>query len=39
MTCLKWLGGTLWLIVIATIVNVIVYEIKTKREIKKGRKR
>lgn len=39
MIYLKWLTIALSVVFIVTVVNVIWYEHKTKKEIKKGRKR
>jgi hypothetical protein len=39
MIYLKWFVYTASLVFVVTVLNVIIYEHKTRKEIKKGRKR
>lgn len=39
MMCLKWISGILIMTIVITIFFVIVNEIQTNKEIKRGRKR
>jgi cell division protein FtsX len=36
---LKWIGGILTVCILVTVFFVVVNEIQTRKEIKKGRKR
>ena len=39
MMCIKWIGGILIVCILVTVFFVVVNEIQTRREIKRGRKR
>jgi len=39
MMCIKWIGGILIMCIVVTVFFIVVNEIQTQKEIKRGRKR